>query len=46
MIELQSDLLPILTFLRLMNLPTLIQEQCSAGRPMILLYTEYLITKP
>ena len=46
MIELQSDLLYILTLDRLLNLSTLVQKECLAGRPIILLYTEHLITKP
>ena len=45
MIELLSDSLSILTLDRLLNLPTLVKK-CLAGRPMILLYTEHLITKP
>ena len=45
MIELQSDLLSILTLNRLLNLPTLAQKQCFAGRPKILLYTEHPLTK-
>ena len=45
-IELHSDLLSILILDRLLNLPTLVQKQCLVGRPMTLLYTEYLITKP
>ena len=44
-IELQSDLLSILTLDRQLNLPSLVQEQCLAGRSMILLYTEHLITE-
>ena len=45
MSELQSNLLSILTKDRLLNLPTLVQKQCLAGRPMILLYSEHLITE-
>ena len=44
-IEFQSDLLSILTVDRQLNLPSLVQEQCLAGRSMILLNTEYLITE-
>ena len=46
MIELQSDLLSILTLDRLLYLSTLEQKQNLAGRPMILLYTKHLIAKP
>ena len=45
MIELQSDLLSILTLDRLLHLSTLVQKQYLAGRPIIFLYTEHLITK-
>ena len=46
MIKTQSDLLSILTLDQLLNIPTLEQKHCLAGRPMILLYAEHLIIKP
>ena len=45
MIELQLDLLSIFTSDELLNLSTLVQKQCLAGRPMIQLHMEHLIIK-